>query len=222
MTQQANSIDDGYKWRLAFFLFFSSALNYGDRTAVTALFPLLRKEFSLTDLGIAGIGSAFLWSYAVCSPVAGVLADRLSRSRLVVFSLFAWSAVTALTGLVHSPRALWTMRGALGIVESLYIPASVALIAAHHSVATRGKAIGIHLAGLCVGMVAGGTISGYLAKYYGWRVPLLLLGGIGALIAAIGYFIVRDENGEAAGATQRETSSPAALFTALATALQNP
>src|SRR5213078_4669671 len=100
--------------------------------------------------GLAGIGSAFLWTYAVCSPVAGVLADRLSRARLVVFSLFAWSIVTALTGLVHS---------------------------------TRAKAIGIHMAGLCVGMVAGGTVSGYLAHHYGWRVPLLALGAIGAAIA---------------------------------------
>src|SRR3982751_4417735 len=108
LTDQPTSLetDAGYKWRLAGFLFFASALNYGDRTAITALFPLLRKEFDLSDLGLAGIGSAFLWSYAVCSPVAGVLADRISRAKLVVFSLMAWSLVTGMTGLVHSPRAL--------------------------------------------------------------------------------------------------------------------
>src|SRR5690348_15316657 len=48
MTESATADDPGYKWRLAGFLFFASALNYGDRTAITALFPLLQKEFHLS------------------------------------------------------------------------------------------------------------------------------------------------------------------------------
>lgn len=182
--------DPYYKWRLAFFLFFASALNYGDRTAITALYPLLKTDLNMTDVGIALIGSAFLWSYAVFSPVAGALADRMSREKLVVFSLFAWSVATAVTGLVHSPRMLWTMRGVLGLCESLYLPAAIALLAERHPTATRAKAIGMHIAGLSFGMVAGGTISGYLASHYGWRVPLLVLGGLGVIVAAAGYVIV--------------------------------
>lgn len=209
-----------YRWWLAGFLFFSSALNYGDRTAITALFPLLQKELGLTDLGLAAVGSAFLWSYAFCSPFAGMIADRFARGRLVVLSLLGWSLVTAGTGLVHSPWALWTMRGALGVVESLYIPAAVALLAAHHGVQTRGKAIGIHIAGLSVGMVAGGTISGYLAAHYGWRVPLLALGGVGVFVAAIGYFIIRDEEAEPREGAARPPAGES--FVELAKALRNP
>ncbi len=92
-------------------------MNYGDRAAIASVFPLLRADLALSDVMLAGIGSAFLWSYAVGSPVAGYLADRLSRTRMLLFSLVAWSIVMALTGLVHNGALLLAMRVLLGIAE---------------------------------------------------------------------------------------------------------
>jgi sugar phosphate permease len=59
------------KWKIAAMLFAIAALNYGDRTAFASVRPLLRADPALSDVMLAAIGSAFLWSYAVGSPVAG-------------------------------------------------------------------------------------------------------------------------------------------------------
>ena len=181
-----------YKWFVVGMLFFVACLNYADRGSLSAVFPLLRKELGMSDIALASTSSFFLWSYAVCSPFAGYIGDRFSRSAIVTWSLAAWSALMLATGMVRSAPALLAMRIPLGIVESLYIPASVSLIADHHSSATRGRAYSIHLCGFYSGVVAGGWLSGYLGDRCGWRYALYALGIIGVVLAAITGRVLRD------------------------------
>ncbi len=181
-----------YKWLLVAVLFLAASLNYADRGALAAVFPLLKKDLGMSDLGLAAIGSFFLWSYAIFSPLAGFVGDRFSRSALITRSLAAWSLVTALTGLVSSSEWLLGMRILLGIAESLYIPASLALIADHHPVKSRATAMAIHLSGFYAGVVLGGTVAGYLGERFGWRPSLFALGGTGVLLAAVCHLTLRD------------------------------
>jgi MFS family permease len=191
-------------------LFCTGGLNYADRTAISTLFPLLRVDLGLTDVGMAAIGSLFLWSYAVTSPMAGMVADRISRSRLIAVSLAAWSIVTAVTGFVIRPSELYILRVLLGIAECLYLPAALGLLADYHQSDTRATALGIHAAGLSVGMIAGGTASGYLGEHFGWRPAFFVLGTLGLLLSAIAAVWLRDTSG-AEG--KRESTEP--LFAAI-------
>src|SRR5262249_48780821 len=67
-----------YKWYLVGLLFFPVALNYADRTAISAVFPLLKRDLGMSDVALAAVGSLFLWSYGLLSPLAGSVGDRLS------------------------------------------------------------------------------------------------------------------------------------------------
>lgn len=174
------------RWRVAGFLACAAALNYADRAAMSAVFPALRTDLGLTDTQLGMLGSLFLWCYALGSPLAGTLADRTSRRKLLVWSLALWSAVTALTGVAGGLVTLVLLRAALGLAESLYLPAATALLAEHHTPATRGRAMSVHSVGLNFGVVLGGAFAGYLADHFGWRAGfwVLGLGGIGLALAA--------------------------------------
>lgn len=187
-----------YKWQLVAFLFVVAMVNYADRTAISAVFPLLGAELGMSDVALAALGSFFLWSYAAGSPFAGVLADRFSRSRLVVLSLAAWSLVTIWTGFSHNSTELLVTRVLLGVTECAYLPAALALIADHHSTKTRATALGLHVAGLNFGLIAGGTLAGYLGDHLGWRPSFYILGAAGLLLAAAGLFVLRDRPREEA------------------------
>jgi MFS transporter, Spinster family, sphingosine-1-phosphate transporter len=180
------------KWKIAAMLALIGALNFGDRTAIASVFPLLRADLGLSDIMLAGIGSVFLWSYAVGSPIAGYLADRFSRTRILLFSLVGWSAVMILTGFVHSGASLLGTRVLLGLSECAYLPAAVALIAEHHGPDTRATALGFQAAGANIGLIGGSAIAGYLGERFGWRVDFLILGASGLLLAVAASFILRD------------------------------
>lgn len=173
-------------------LFAIAALNYGDRSAIAAVFPLLRSDLALSDVMLAAIGSVFLWSYAIGSPIAGYIADRLSRSKILLVSIVAWSLVMALTGLVHRGSTLLAMRALLGIAECVYLPASIALIADHHDSKTRATAMGLQLAGMNIGLIAGSAVAGYLGQKVGWRADFFILGGAGLLLAAVASLVLCD------------------------------
>jgi len=173
-------------------LFAIATLNYADRTAISSVFPLLRADLGASNVGLAAIGSVFLWSYAIGSPFAGLLADRVSRSRVVIWSLVSWSAVTFFSGFVPNIGALLSMRALLGFAECAYIPAAVALIADHHPAGSRATAIGIHAGGLNFGLVAGGVAAGYLGDHFGWRWNCLVLGAAGLLLAVVATFVLED------------------------------
>jgi len=174
------------RWRILAFLFCAAMLNYADRAAFSTVLPPLREELGLSDVAIGLMGSLFLWSYALACPVAGVLADRYSRSRLVLVSLACWSAVTLLTGVTNGLVMLALLRIGLGLSESLYLPAAIALLADHHGPKTRGRALAVHSIGLNFGVVAGGAFAGYLAERFGWRTGFWILGGAGIVLAALG------------------------------------
>lgn len=180
------------KWRVVIFLFFAAGLNYADRTALASVIPPLKEDMGVTDVQIGVMGMLFLWTYAVFSPFAGNVADRFSRTKIVVWSLVGWSAVTVLTGLAWSIPVLYAMRIALGVAECFYLPAAVALIGDHHGPETRGKATGMHLLGLNIGVMLGGAASGLLAESFGWRFGFLVLGGAGLILALSAHYFLSD------------------------------
>ncbi|WP_414662556.1 MFS transporter [Horticoccus sp. 23ND18S-11] len=173
------------RWRLVLLLAMAAALNYADRAAFSSVLPPLRAELGLSDTALGLMGSLFLWSYALASPVAGILADRYSRRMLVLVSLAAWSAVTLATGAAGGVLSLALLRIGLGVAESLYLPAATALLADHHDTTTRGRAMGLHSIGLNCGVVVGGAFAGYSAQHFGWRTGFVVLGLAGILLAVL-------------------------------------
>jgi predicted MFS family arabinose efflux permease len=165
--------------------------------AMAAVYPLLRADLGVSDVWLGAIGSAFLWTYALGSPLVGWLADRRSRTGMVLLSLVCWSVVTIATGLTRSVWQLVAMRLLLGLAECAYLPAAVGLLADHHASRYRGRAISFHTAGLGIGAVVGTTVAGYLGEHFGWRSAFLLLGSAGLALAAAAVVVLRGRDAPA-------------------------
>jgi predicted MFS family arabinose efflux permease len=201
----------GYKWWLAATLLCVSAVNYADRTSITSVYALLKRDFGFDDVAIGALGSLFLWSYALASPFAGRIGDRFRRGRVVMWSLAGWSLVTLLTGFAANRWQLLTLRTMLGLVEALYLPAAMALVAEYHDQKTRGTATGLVGLGNYLGMIGGGSIGGYLGQHFGWRSPLIVLGLVGLGMAA-GCAILLPANERREDPVSDTRSEPLELF----------
>lgn len=200
-----------YAWGVVALLWVVALLNYVDRQVIFSLFPLLRADLHISDAELGLAGAAFLWVYALASPFAGFLADRYGRKRVVVSSLLIWSAITWATGHARSFNQLLAARALMGISEACYLPAALALIAAHHGEATRSRATGLHYTGIYVGVVLGGVGGGWMGANYGWRSPFFLLGALGIVYALVLVLLLK-ENRQAA----HETPAPPTGFFASA------
>lgn len=190
-------------------------LNYFDRQLLAVLNKSMTEGAGCIEMTQAQFGivtSAFLIVYAALSPVGGYLADRFSRSFIIMCSLVVWSIVTWMTGKSESYEELVFWRAMMGVSEAFYIPAALALITDYHRGSTRSLATGLHMSGIYAGQV----MAGYGAMMagdpcqMGWRLTFEVFGFIGVAYGLIVLFFLRDPKAEEAPATAVAEESAAA------------
>jgi MFS family permease len=182
-----------YKWVVVGVMWLIACLNYTDRMTIFSVFPVLKHEMGLTDIGLALIGSSFLWVYAVFSPVGGYLGDRFPRRRVILGSLVLFSLITFATGLARTGNQLVALRCLLGISEAVFLPPALAYIASYHFDRTRSLANSIALSGLTAGAGVGSWYGGFMTEHYSWRIGFFLLGGVGVLTALLSMTVLRPD-----------------------------
>lgn len=178
-------------WLVVGLLWLVGCLNYLDRVMITTMRGSLKEAIPMTEAQFGLLTTAFLLVYAGLSPFAGYLADRFSRSRVIIVSLFVWSLVTWATGHVTTYEQLLATRLLMGVSEACFLPAALALVADYHRGATRSLATGILLGGVMVGAAMGG-LGGDLAERFHWGFAFNLFGLIGIAFGFVLVLLLRD------------------------------
>ena len=218
MTAQRSA--SSYAWTVVALLWPVALLNYLDRQMLAAMkFSVMHDISSIgTEANWGFLPAAFKWVYAALSPFGGYIADRFSRRAVIAGSLFVWSAVTWMTGQVHTFDQLLFTRALMGISEAFYMPGALALIAEFHMGGTRSRAVGIHQTAIYVGVMVGG-FSGYMADdpTLGWRAAFRACGLAGVIYAIPLLLLLRNPE----RTDNAPTTRPASPFSAFRELLSN-
>lgn len=177
-------------WIIVGLLWAVAVLNYLDRQLLANMGKPIKADLDIANTQFGLFQSVFLWIYGICSPFAGLLADRIGRKPVIIASLVIWSAATLATGFVTEFWQMLTARALLGVSEAFYMPAAVALIVDYHAGPTRSRATGLHLSGVYVGSVLGG-LGGWFAEEFGWRLAFRLFGAAGIAYALFLVVVLR-------------------------------
>lgn len=182
-----------YPWIVVGLLWVVAFLNYMDRQMLSTMrVPMMGDIAELESATNFGrLMAVFLWIYGLMSPVSGIIADRISRKWLIVFSLGVWSSVTCLMGFATSFDQLYVLRGIMGVSEALYLPAALAMIADFHRDKTRSLAVGIHMTGLYAGQAIGG-FGATIAVALSWHTTFWLFGLVGVIYSFLLAFTLKD------------------------------
>lgn len=203
-------MNTAYRWWVVVMLWFVCFFNYADRQSINSVLPLLQTEFGLDDVKLGLIGSVFAWIYAAAAPGAGLAADRFSRKTLIVVACVIWSFFTLATGWCHGFTSLLIVRAMMGLAETFYFPAAMALISDYHSRQTRSRAMSFHQSAVYAGTILGSWLAAMVAERSGWRMPFFYFGPIGIVLALV---LVRFLNEPRRGAVDNavmESSLPVA------------
>lgn len=184
-----------YPWLVVALLWVVALLNYMDRQMLSTMQEAMKADIVELNKAEAfgALMAVFLWIYGIVSPFAGVVADRISRKRLVVGSLFVWSGVTFLMGYATDFQQLYWLRALMGISEALYIPSALSLIADWHEGKSRSLAIGIHMTGLYVGQAIGG-FGATIAATFSWHDTFHWFGIIGIVYSVVLALLLSDKD----------------------------
>lgn len=211
-----------YPWLVVGLLWIVALLNYMDRQMLSTMQSAM--QIDIAELQTAEyfgmLMAIFMWIYGLCSPFAGMVADRISRKWLIVGSLFVWSFVTFMMGYADSFNELYILRAIMGVSEALYIPSALSLIADWHEGKSRSLAVGIHMTGLYTGQAIGG-FGATVAAAFSWHTAFHWFGIIGIIYSVLLIITLFDKKQDKGAISSLKESANIPLLKGLAMVFSN-
>jgi EmrB/QacA subfamily drug resistance transporter len=150
-------------------------------SAVNIALPLIQKDFAISAVKLSWISLAYsLVAGAVLLPV-GRASDLLGRVRLFTWGLVLFSLFSLASAFAPSANILLALRALHGTALGIGWATSAALVTLAYPVETRGRALGINVAGVYLGLTLGPVLGGIIVDNLGWRSLFLVTAGLGLL-----------------------------------------
>ncbi|MFJ1211859.1 MFS transporter [Burkholderia pyrrocinia] len=180
------------RWLVAGLMWAAIAINYIDRTVLSAAAPHIQKTFHLSAVEMGVVMSAFFWSYALLQLPAGMLADRFGQKKVLGFAVLWWSLATAVTGLATGIKSLVALRVALGVGEAGAYPANAGITSRWFPKAERATVAAIFDSGSKLGSAVALPLIAWLIAAFDWRVTFAVTGLLGIVWSVVWFFVFRD------------------------------
>jgi len=140
---------------------------------LSPLLPMLASDYKISTTTAGLAVTSFSSSYMVSAPLFGYFADRIGRRRVVICSLFAFSAANLLTSLASNWLCLLATRlfagaASAGVSSSIY-----ALVAGAAPPDRRASWLAVVVSGLLVSLTVGAPTGALCSAFFGWE-PLFL------------------------------------------------
>ena len=211
--------DSKYKWVMLALLAFTYFLMHATRQIFNASLPDIKHSLPGTSDAEWGFTrTAFLFSYGLIVPLAGIAADIFRRKWVVVVGALLFSASVLGTGFVDGFVGMLVMYGLMNGIGQCMIPASASSLIAQYHQETRSTALSIYQTGLYFGIIVSSALAGWFSTISsdGWRYAFWGFGAIGVLWTFALCFFLRDtpplvRGGGAAAGEDRASFKEAAL-----------
>lgn len=150
-----------------------------------AIFDLLQEDLQISAPYITAFGASFMYIYAVCQLIIGILVDKYSGNRVIAFGSVFFFAGSIIFPLSNTLPLLYLSRTLVGLGASTIYLSLIKEIKTTFSSANFGIMLSIALLiGYLGGIVANAPFV-MLVKHYGWRNCLFEIGLVTAVFSVI-------------------------------------
>ena len=133
------------------------------------LLNLIAETFDVTDAAVSNVALSTQLGYAFGLLLINPLGDKLSNHKILLFDFIVMIIALIAAALSQTLLALIISSFFIGFTSA--IPQLFVPMAAHLSDEKgRGRAIGIVMSGLLIGILGSRIISGFIGEEFGWRV----------------------------------------------------
>src|SRR4051812_33201186 len=182
--------------------------NYVDRQVLAAVEDPIRNEFHATKAMTGFLGTAFILSYMILSPLFGFLADRFRRWLLIAVGVILWSLASGASGLASTFALLLITRCFVGVGEAAYGPVAPTIISDLYPQSRRGAVLAWFYMAIPVGSALGYILGGYVGGHWGWRYAFYVVVPPGILLGLITLFMPEPPRGASDNVTTSHHGPP--------------
>jgi MFS transporter, DHA2 family, multidrug resistance protein len=158
-----------------------------DNTIANVALPRIQGTLSATQDQMSWVLTSYIVAAAIMTPLAGWLAGRFGRRKIILYSILGFTLASALCGLAQTLPQIVLARLAQGLSGAALIPMSQATLLDINPPERHGRAMTVWVMGVTIGPILGPALGGWLTEQYSWRwvfyinVPFGILSFLGVL-----------------------------------------
>lgn len=169
-------------------------LNHAFQVMLPPLYLAIMHDFGLDGLSpVMLLGTIYFVTYAVMNLPYGILADRFSKKKILVFGATLNSVAFLLAAYTKSYKVFVMAMILAGLGGGTYHPVATALISNLFK-GMVGRAFGLIGMGASFGLFAGPFASGFIGQQFGWRTSCLTFAVFGCIVAITFGLIMPEED----------------------------
>lgn len=162
--------------------------------ATQPLLPMLTGVFHAGRVAVSLTVTMASLGVAVSAPFAGILADRIGRRKVIVWSAFLLALTALATASATSLPQLIAWRFLQGVFTPGVFAVTVAYINDEWRDAGAGRVVAAYISGTVSGGFSSRILSGLVAAHAPWPRVFVVLGGLNLLLAVvIATWLPRDQ-----------------------------
>lgn len=168
-------------------------------SAVNLALPSIGKDLNANAIELGWVISSFILSSAIFLLPFGRLADIIGRKKIFSLGILLFTISTFLIIFSGSITYLIVFRIFQGLSSAMIFGTSLAIITSVFQPGERGKAMGINITAVYLGLSCGPVIGGLLTQYLGWRSIFAFLVPFGIISLILINRKIKTEWADAAG-----------------------
>ncbi|MGH7119668.1 MAG: MFS transporter [Acetobacteraceae bacterium] len=153
---------------------------------VQPILPLFSAQFHVSPAASSLALSLTTLLLAIMMLVVSGISESLGRKPVMMISLFAACLLTFALAAAPAWPALLLFRALMGIALSGLPAVAMAYVGEEMKPTSIGFSMGLFVASTGIGGMAGRLLTGVLTDFYGWRIAVALVAGLG-IICGLGF-----------------------------------
>lgn len=168
-------------------------------SATNVALPAIQADFHMNAILLAWIPTSYLLSSAVFLIPFGKMADIYGRRKIFAWGIWLFTLSSVMSGLSPDHYILLLSRIFQGIASAMIFSTGLAMVTSVFPPNERGKAIGMTVASVYIGLSAGPVLGGFLTHHFTWRAVFFAAVPLGALTVYLTVMKLKGEWAEARG-----------------------
>jgi EmrB/QacA subfamily drug resistance transporter len=197
--KDALPIDTGMKRSTLIIATLSSFTTPFMGSAINLALPSIGKEFQIDAVLLSWVATSYLLAAAISLVPFGRLADIYGRKKIFTYGIAAFTITSFLCAISTSTPMLILFRVFQGAASSMIFATGIAILTSVFPPQERGKALGINVAAVYIGLSLGPFLGGFLTQHFTWRSVFLLNVPLGLIIIWLVLWKLKGEWAEAKG-----------------------